>query len=442
MGELSDKTVLVYDYGGDLSLALRLAQEFGRVLYYRPWKEDNAVTSNKMVGVGYDQIEVVPDFFEVLNEPDLFVFPHIYDGDLQRDLVNRGKRVWGSRKGDIYELDRLKFKAALKKVGLPVVPYHRCQGMSQLRSYLREQDDKWVKTDMRGDGETWHHTNYAMSSHKLDAMDYFYGPFKEEVTFIVDDSIESIVEAAYDGHFITSPEGQPQWPQIGFEGYEDKNLTHILAACPYSELAEPVRDVNDRFGPLLAQYYYRGPFGTEIKVTDDGHYFIDATCREPCPPGQIIHCMIKNLGKVMYHGAEGELVDYDIDEPVGVQVQLHSNWAGANHEPVMVPKQMEDWVTVEESYRDDDGIRWALTKTPDDPIEGWRRIIGAVVALGKTVEDAIELAVERCKQLESFNTLYQCESLLECLKRIEEGEKEGVRFPVSAPKPKQMIGLL
>lgn len=444
MGDLSSKTVLIYDYGTSLALARRLSSEFGRVLYYRPWKEADAVTSLKMVGEGYPEIEVVEHFFDVLNEPDLFVFPHIYDGDLQRDLVNRGKRVWGSRHGDIYELDRMKFKRALKEVDLPVVPFTRCRGMTALRAFLNEHEDRWVKTDMRGDGETWHHHNYSTSSAKLDAMDYFYGPLKEEVSFIVDEEIESIVEVAYDGFLITSPDGQPQFPTIGFEGYEDKNMAHILAAAPYDELSQTVRTVNDRFAPLLSKHFYRGAWGTEIKQCEEPNefYFIDATCRQPSPPGEIIMEQILNLGEFMYEGAEGNLIELEVKDKIGVQLQLHSGWAGANAEPVEVPEEIDQWVKLDSAYRDEEGIQWVLPRIPDDPVVGWTKIVGSVVATGKDIRSAIELCIERAKAICSFDSKYQAACLLECLKRIEEGEKEGISFPVSAPKPKELLDVV
>lgn len=444
MADLSDKSVLVYDYGSNITLAERLTREFGEVLYYRPWKQADAKTNDKIIGEGIEGVTVVEHFYDVVHRPDLFIFPHIYDGDLQVDLVNRGKRVWGARRGDIYETDRMAFKRALKDVGLPVVPFKRCRGITALREYLLENEDKWVKTDMRGDGETWHHQTYQLSAAKLDAMAYFYGPAKEDVGFIIDDPIDSIIEVAYDGYMITSPDGQPQFPNIGFEGYEDKNMAHILAAAPYSDLGETVREVNDQFAPLLAKYFFRGAWGTEIKQCEEPteFYFIDATCRQPSPPGQIIMEQVTNLGEFMYEGAEGNLIPIEIEEKVGVQLQLHSSWAGANHEPIQVPEKDRRWYKIEDCYRDEDGIDWAVHASPDDPIQGWKKIVGSVVALGPDIKTAVELVIERAKELKSFDCSYQTSCLLECLKRIEEGEKNGVPFPVSAPKPKELLDVV
>lgn len=437
--DLTNKTVLVYDHGCSVALAIRLAREFGRVMYFKPWKESDSVSSLKMIGTGYEGVEVPEHFFDVVDEVDLFVFPHIYDGDLQKDLVSRGKRVWGSRHGDIYELDRMKFKNGLKQVGLSVVPFHRCTGTDELREYLRENEDKWVKTDMRGDGETWHHTNYRLSRAKLDAMDYQYGPFKDMVGFVVDDSIDSIVEVAYDGFMITSPDGMPKFPELGFTGYEDKNLSHIVACSKYGQMSDIVRDVNDRFAPLLTPHEYRGAWGTEIKVTDEGYFFIDATCRQPSPPGQVIMELVGNLGELFYHGADGEVVDLEIEDEVGVQVQLQSDWAGTNHEPVEVPEEIEQWVKLEECYRDHDGVQWIIPRVVSDPIIGWRKIVGSVVATASDIASAIELVSERCEQIKSFDTKVQLSSLRECLKRIEEGNQEGVKFPVTAPEPEEVL---
>jgi hypothetical protein len=439
MDEISNLTVCTFDHGNNVELALRLSREFGRSLYFKPWKRGSPITNEKIIGDGFLEIERVRDFFDVIHEVDLFVFPEIHDGDLQRDLVNRGKRVWGSRKADEYEYNRLLFAKTLKEVGLPSCPYHRCEGMTALRDYLKKTEDVWIKTDMRGDGETWHHLSYNLSRAKLDAMDYYYGPYKEYVRFMCFESIDSIVEVAYDGFMVTSPVGKVQFPEQAFLGYEDKNKSHILAACPYDSLDDCVKEVNDKFAPKLAERYYRSAWGTEIKKTDDSFFFLDATCRQPSPPGFIILEMVSNLGEFMYHGAEGDMIDLELEEQVGLQVNIYSDWAGANHLPVEIPEEIRRWVKLEECYQDEDGLDWVIPPAVEDPVQGFHKNIGAVVATSDTIESAIELVKERCEMVKGFDTDTQIESLMETLRRIKQGEKEGVEFPVDSPQPVSVL---
>jgi len=320
---LKSKTVTVYDYGNNLALAERLSREFGHVNYFKPWKDTSPETLKLVVGDGLDTVHRVKDFFapEVLHGTDLFVFPDIYDGDLQRDLISRGKRVWGSGMAEQFEYKRELFSNTLKEVGLAVSPYVVCVGVSALEKELKSHDDLWVKLNLRGDGETWHHENYALSKRKIEALRYQFGAVNEMVRFTVCETIPTTIEAAYDGFMVTSPDGSPQFPKKGFLGYETKNLAHILNAIDYDDFPEQVREVNEKFAPKLAKFFYRSAWGTEIKIADDGkNYFLDATCRQPEPPGSIVMEQVKNLGEFMYHGAAGELRELEIEQPFGVSV--------------------------------------------------------------------------------------------------------------------------
>lgn len=441
---LQSKTVLVYDHGNYVETAIRLTREFGRVLYFKPWKAAGPKTNDLIVGDGYDNVERVEHFFDVVNEVDLFVFPEIYDGDLQLDLERRGKRVWGSRKGEEFEYKRGLFIETLEQVGLPVSQFKKCIGVTELREYLSEHDNQWIKIEMRGDRETWHHENIKISTPILDALAYFYGPVKELVPFWVFESVDSDIEAAYDGFLVTSPELRPQFPTTAFLGYEDKNQAHIVHAVDYDQLPEEVRMVNDKFAEPLAERWFRGAFGTEIKIVselrDEGVFFIDATCRQPSPPGEIILEQAENLGELMYYGAEGNLVEIEKSHDFGVSVNLYSDWAGSNHLPVQIPDAIRQWVKLSESYRHD-GIDWVIPKIVNDPVTGRRENIGCVVALGDSIEEAIETVTQRCEELTSFDTTYQISSLGECLRRIREGEKHGIKFSNSRiPSPSTVLG--
>jgi hypothetical protein len=46
-----------------------------------------------VVGEGFEGIERIHDFFDYVDEADIFIFPDVYDGDLQRYLEAQGKLV-------------------------------------------------------------------------------------------------------------------------------------------------------------------------------------------------------------------------------------------------------------------------------------------------------------------------------------------------------------
>jgi len=61
--------------------------------------------------------------------------------------------------------------------------------------------------------------------------------------------------------------------------------------------------------------------------------------------------------------------------------------------------------------------------------------IGVVVALGDTIEEAIDNVKDYCSQVMGFDTDEQIDALQECLRRIHEGEKEGIDFKAEVPEP-------
>ena len=434
---LKKLTCTVYDYGNNLALAERLSREFGRVNYFKPWKDTSPETLKLVVGDGLGTVHRVRDFFapEVLHGTDLFVFPDVYDGDLQRDLISRDKRVWGSGMAEQFEYKRELFANTLKEVGLAVAPYVVCVGVSALEKELKAHDDLWVKLNLRGDGETWHHENYDLSKRKIEALRYQFGAVNEMVRFTVCETIPTTIEAAYDGFMVTSPEGKPQFPNKGFLGYETKNLAHILNAIDYDAFPKQVLEVNEKFAPKLAKFFYRSAWGTEIKIADDGkNYFLDATCRQPEPPGSIVMEQVKNLGEFMYHGAVGELRELEIEQPFGVSVSLYSSWSKTNWQPVIVPEEIRRWVKLF-NYCYADGAYHCIPKDVNDTYSEGHDQIGAVVALGDTIEEAIDNVKDYCSQVMGFDTEDQIDALQECLRRIHEGEKEGIDFKADVPEP-------
>ena len=441
MTDLSKLTCTLYDYGNNVALAERLSREFGRVLYFRPWEDSSPESLRKSVGDGLEKVERVLDFFdpEVLHHSDLFIFPDIYSGDLQLDLVNRGKRVWGARSAEDFEYKRELFAKTLKQVGLPVAPYRILVGTTALKKFLIANKDLWIKVDMRGDGETWNHQNWDLSKRKVEGLEYKYGPLKELIRFTVCDSIATSQELAYDGFMVTSPTGKPQFSDFGFLGYEDKCMSHILTAVPYDDFPVEAKDVNESFAPKLAEKFFRSAWGTEIKIAEDGNnYFLDATCRQPSPPGEIIMEMVSNLGEFMYHGAEGNLVPLQIEKPFGVQVMLYSAWAKTNWLSIEIPDEIKRWVKLY-NYCYCDGAYQCIPKavTQPDPIGNDQN--GSVVALGDSIQEAIDNVKEYCEQVKGFDVTKQIESLMEGLRRIKEGEKQGIPFADDVPEPESIL---
>lgn len=407
--ELKTKTVLVYDHGIYVSWAERLARDFGRCLYYSPWKVGFPTSNPLMVGKGVPGVERVTDFWEVVDDVDLFMFPDVLDGDLQLHLRNMGKRVWGCGKAEELELYRWEAKQYLKRIGLPVQPVERIVGLQALRHFLMEHDDKAIKISLtRGDGETWIHHNYDLSETKLDSMEAQLGAKKLIQEFVVEDLIEAELEVGYDGYCIDG-----RWPALCFYGAEIKDQCLIDKLVSYSDLPEEVRMVNDALAPALAGYNFRGLFSTEIRIAKDGTpYLIDLTMRSPCPSGEIQQELITNWAEIMWHGADGTLIEPEAEQPWGAEVIIESSFADKHWQPIYYPPELSRWVKLFHHCRIG-GNDYVV------PQEAEMEEIGAVVGLGKDMEEACEQCCEHAEQLKGFKLEVHTDALDKAKEEME-----------------------
>lgn len=72
MKETKEVIALVNDNGGSyLSLGIRLAQDYKKVYYCNPsWIDAYPMINKSQIGVGYDEITVIDNIWDVYNEID------------------------------------------------------------------------------------------------------------------------------------------------------------------------------------------------------------------------------------------------------------------------------------------------------------------------------------------------------------------------------------
>lgn len=415
---LSNKVALVADNGLFCSFAQTLAREYGRVLYWTPWWSAFPKSNDRLIGSGLDGIERVNEFFDVVDQADIVIFPDVYMGDLQTWLESKGKRVWGGRYGEELELDRWGLKRFLKKVGLPVPPGKRMVGIDALRQYLKEKDNVWVKVSLvRGDFETRHSQSYRLIEPWLDYLEHKLGAKKFVEEFIVEDAIEPAVEVGYDGYTVDG-----NWPETAIYGYEIKDTGYMGCVRPYQELPEPVREVNTKLAPALARYHYRGNFSTEIRYTPAKEPFlIDPCARLGSPPSEVYQELYSNWGEIMWGGAVGEMVEPKVVAKYAVEALIHSSWADKEWAPIYMEDDVRKWVKLRNHTR-------IAGKDYVVPQDVGLPEIGAVVGIGDSLIEAIQKCVEHAKQLEGFDIDIKLNALDEALVEIQKAEELGVTF--------------
>lgn len=415
MTDISQVTCCVVDHGLFPHIAQCMAEQCNHVYYAGPPEEVMEKIKDGCICDGFENVTRVKSLWEVKNQCDLFVFTDIGFAAEQKELVSQGFPVWGHHGADELECRKGLFLDTLKELGMAVPPHRRIKGMDALREYLLDEEDKYIKISRwRGDWETMHWRNWTLDACALDCAAYRLGPVKNHLMFYVFDKIDTIIEDGIDTWCIDG-----KWPTKVLHGMERKDKSFIGAIQKMSDIQEDVRGVNEKFGPVLGKYGYRGPFSTEVRLADES-YFIDPTCRFGSPPSQLQTALIKNLPQVIWAGANGEIEEPDCgDEPVGAQALITSDRDKDEWLTFTMDKEFRPYVKSAFSCEIDDEVQIL-----PNPLENWA---GWLVATGKTIGQVIETLKERVAMLPDG---FECDltSLCDLLTELEEAREEDVEI--------------
>lgn len=381
---LKTKAVLFVDNGMFPYLAEAVAPHFGETYYWSPWQSAFPDDKSMQVGAGLKGVKRANWWLPLLDDVDLVVFPDVYFGPDQVYLEKSlGKRVWGARMAEELELLREQAKVELASVGIPIGKFAVCEGIDELRDYLKRHPNVVVKFSFtRGDKESFHVKTYELSEDELDDLEHRLGPRKNQRTFIVEDLIEPACEIAYDGYTVDG-----QWPEAVMWGIEAKGKAYGGKVTDYKDLPDQITRNNAAVAPLLKKWRCRSWFGMETRVTkkDGVPYVIDPLTRFGNPPGALCSIMYRNLAEIFWHGAEGKMVEPVFEDKWGVQLQLYSSWSEDHWQRLYYPKDVEPYVKLQ-YHTVIDGTHCVIPTADKNPA------IGSIVATGESLEDAIEKA--------------------------------------------------
>jgi hypothetical protein len=274
----------------------------------------------------------------------------------------------------------------------------------------------------RGDWETAHWRNRQLDQPMLDCAAYRLGPTQDLLTFYVFEKIDSDVEDGIDAWRVGG-----KWPKRVLHAMEKKDKSLLGAMQDYTDISEEVRGVNDTFGPALDEYGYQGAFSTEVRPP----YFIDPTCRFGSPPSQLQTALITNLAEVIYHGAHGEMVEPENDDPIGAQALITSDREKEEWLPFPMPEELRPWIKAAFSCE----VEGIFTIAPN-PLENWA---GWLVATGPSIEDTIQTLKERKEMLPDG---FDCDltSLCDLLRELEDAKDMGIKITEQpVPEPSTVI---
>ena len=381
MTTVSDKTALVVCSGLFVSLAERLARDFGKVYLYVPYAGNFPTMSKGMLGHGLENVERVDGVFGPhFDSVGVFVFVDLGHADLQIHLEKMGKRVWGPRNAEEQEIYRELCKEKMEELSLPVQPWKIVKGVTALEAHLRSHNNQLVKIDKwRGVTETFFAPDFEIVEPKVHAIAETLGPFKEELEFIVEDELPDCVEVGIDTFCIDGA-----YPKQTLVGIEVKDCGYLGQFVSYPTIPEPVRRWNDAFAPLFSTYGCRGTISNEVRIGKDKvPYMIDATIRAPSPPSELMQELWTNFSEIIWEGADGNLVEPIPAAKWGVEVIVKSAWAEHNLQLVDYPEEFDRQIKLYNKVIVD-GKRYVVCQ--DDEMTE----IGAVIGWEDTPEEAFE----------------------------------------------------
>jgi hypothetical protein len=415
--DLSDKTAIVYDRGGlYLYCAEKLAESYGKVMYYLADSDAYPTSQKATIGMGLSNITRIHDFWKNLDDADCVYFFDCYDGELQHWLRGKGYKVFGSGRGEQIEIDKIMFLDLLDEMELPKAETHIAKGMTDLHKYLSDNDGKtlYLKNLHRGDFESRKFTSIAQSRPFLDDLRKRLGSASDTLEVLVQHKIDADLEVGYDGFCVDG-----EFTENCVVGYEIKDKGFVGKV--FEEPPEIVECINDAFSDTLCKLGYRGNYSTEIRVTKNGDpYYIDPTCRVPSPPGEILCEMYENWAEATYQIACGILPELKPKAEYCAEIVLTSEWHEHHELHVKFPKAIRQFVKLK-NHTLRDGEFYCIPN-------GNGGFFGAVVAWADTLEDAIEKVLDYASQIEADECDYD-ESLFDAAKeQIEAGERHGIKY--------------
>jgi hypothetical protein len=412
--DLSNRTVLVIDQGLYVHIAEKLAESFGRVLYYcNGWRSAFPVSERFNIGAGIDGIERISNAWEYIDDADLIVFPDTYFGGEQQYLRRQGKRVWGSGHAELLELYRDELKTVMKSAGLPVGRYEIVTGIEALRAYLKDNPGVYVKGNVfRGDVETFRNRNWVVTQPLLDDLASRLGPRQSSTVFVVEDPIEG-VETGYDGACIDG-----RFPALASFGYEAKDAGYVGKVVDYHELPAALREVNARLAPAMAALGCRSFYSTEVRVGADRQpYLMDPAMRAGSPPSEAYIELFSNWDELIWAGANGEVAQLRPAAAYAAEIVLRSEWAREHFLALDIPRSVSRFIKVHGHCRID-GRDYAA------PL-GIREV-GAAIGLGDSLEDAVGAALEHAEAVAGLELEFDRNALNAAMEAVAQGREFGI----------------
>jgi len=401
------------------SFAERLSEEYGTVKYFSEWddNEHDIRAAKKAVGEGGDFIKV-DNWEKNVYDSDVIFFPGCSRKNLQEDLIQRGFNVFGSGALADIENNRELFLDKVKEWGFPLPEYMVVEGINSLLKALENVDGiRFIKFSMfRSDMQTYRHWNFESTKITFEQLRLKQGTYADKLRFIIVTPIQG-VETGRDTFVVHG-----QQPVKFMGGYEIKNKAYASRVITNDNLPKPMQEFSSRISEVSKELMVSTFWSDEVRVDKNKFYPLDFTARLGVPPNEILQRNCINLGEIIFHGAQGDLVEPIYEKEYAVQLFIDYGNDVDQWIPIKYPEKYHRNIKpYNYTFRDD--ICWIIP-SPDKH----ENTVCAVVGLGDTLESAIDECIKICGTIEGENIDYDKNEFIDAQKCIDEGEKEGVNI--------------
>lgn len=414
MSNLSDKTALVIDTGGEyVSFAQRLARDFKKVYYCTVWQSSFPKWNKYAIGINVKDIQRIDSPFEVFDIVDIICIPDLYLSDMADWLRDNNYKVFGSGSAEKIEILRDDFYKMQEKLGMPVPKYEILNGISELKKYLKNKENVWVKTNLiRGNGETFNFKNMRLSESRLDELQHQLGSFKENAVFVVSEAIDNAIEVGHDTLTVNG-----QYPQRCLYGLEIKDACYVSKVVDYTSLPKFLKDIDNKFANYFKENKYSGFYSTEVRWDGKKGYYGDATMRLGQPPSDLQQEIYTNFSEVVYDIAIGNVPTIENKNGrYGAQVIIKSSWATTDAQAIYFPEKYKNNVKIKHLMYKDNTPYYVPTDIEMEEI-------GSVVAVGNTLDEAIKKVKEIAQTVEGDCLSIDLDAFDEAGKSIDKFKK-------------------
>ena len=415
MTDLSKKKCLVIDTPDGIAIehAVRLGRDFGKVWYVNYCVDSFPSFLKHATGIGMEGVEKVWKVQPYADQADIICFFDVGFGAEIEAWRKRGKAVFGGGKGEFLEENRGKARKIQERLGLPTQDTKEIKGVTALERHIKNHDDVWVKiNEWRGDIKSFPAKNYACVALKFNEIRAAFGPFAEEIDFIVEEAIHDAVETGFDGFFNGLEFIRPcMW---GLE------TDHAYLAKYDDTLPDIMEAYINAMSPVLKKLNYRGALSTEQRAIDaETSYMIDYTCRFAYPLSLIFTESMLNYSEVIWAVANGEPIKVKKAAKYAACAPITSLHAEKNWLRLIMDKKRRDRIKFQGVFKGE-GYFHCVKGSQNG---------ATLIGLGDSIDDCIEEIKEYAEYIDADGLEKDCIDVIDKIKKdIDKLDEIGIEF--------------